>query len=264
MGVLRVIEFSSVTKVIGDRQILDALTLRVGRGRIMGLLGPNGAGKTTTIRLLTGVWKPTSGRVQVGGHDMVTAPEDGRRLLGVVPSETALYEQLSVWENVMLVADYYGDEQAVAERARALLTELGLAGELRQLGERLSKGMKQKVAIARALAHAPEILVLDEPTSGLDVASTDALERFIRTLHESGSTILLCTHDMHQALRVCDEILVLYRGRTFWQGDRRLIPSAAWLSDLLIHAGEGRGESHAEQTDSLAGRTPSPDPTDLP
>ncbi|MFZ5815637.1 MAG: ABC transporter ATP-binding protein [Bacillota bacterium] len=260
------IQFEAVSKQIGDRRILDRLTFGVGRGRVLGLLGPNGAGKTTAIRLLAGVWQPSAGRVRVGGIDMALRPHLGRRLLGVVPGEVSLYESLTVWENVRLFTGYYGAGPAAEERARALLSALEMDEAINQPAGRLSKGMRQKVAIARALAHAPEVLVLDEPTTGLDVASTDALERFIRAHHTTGGTILLCTHDLHQALRLADEVLVLSRGRVCWQGERSAIPSAEWLSELLIGAsqeGRGRGDG-LEPVAALEGGAPASAAADLP
>ena len=260
------IELEAVSKQIAGRTILDRLSFCVGRGRVLAILGHNGAGKTSAIRLMTGLWKPSAGRVRVGGVEMAGQPERGRRLLGVVPSEASLYESLTAWENIRLFSGYFGDAGRAESRARALMADLGIDGVMNRPAGQLSKGMKQKVAIVRALAHKPEVLILDEPTTGLDIGATDALERLIAAHHQAGGTIVLCTHDMHQALRLADQVLVLAGGRGCWQGTRQEIPTADWLANLVLRAGrEGGITSGAlDQLAAMAGGAAASTAADLP
>lgn len=247
------LQFEAVCKDLGNRRILQDVSFQVREGTVLGLLGPNGAGKTTTIRLLCGIWKPTAGEIRVAGLDVKKNAQVVRRLLGVVPSNISLYGDLSALENIELVSGLYGDAPHRKERVQALLRELSLADVQHRPVSSFSKGMQQKTAIVRALVHDPRILVLDEPTSALDIASTHAVESFIQVQRQQGITALLCTHDIHQALRLCDEILVLNEGQVFWQGARDQIESADWLMDLVVRAcGERTGSEHGTQSLSVS------------
>ncbi|HXR65128.1 MAG TPA: ATP-binding cassette domain-containing protein [Ktedonobacteraceae bacterium] len=207
------IEIRSVCKAFGSFLALDRLSLMVKQGEIFGLLGPNGSGKTTTIHLLSGLSKPTSGTVNVLGFDIRCQGRHIRRLLGTVPQETALYEELSAWTNLAFHADLFG----IARREKKQRIEEML--ELVQLTERrhsrvktFSGGMKRRLALARALLHNPDLLYLDEPTLGVDVQSRRALWDHIRLLRDQGKTILLTTNYLEEAEALCDRLAIMDHG----------------------------------------------------
>ena len=200
-------------KVFGQLVAVDGLDLEVERGEVFGLLGPNGSGKTTTIRMLCGLMRPTSGTAMVAGLDVTRDPEGVRRRIGYMSQRFGLYDDLTVGENLRFYSSVYGLEPA-ERRARAmeLLGELGLAPRVNQLAGTLSGGWKQRLALACATAHRPEILFLDEPTAGVDPASRRLLWDWIYRLTRAGTTILVTTHYMDEAER-CGRLAILSRGR---------------------------------------------------
>jgi ABC-2 type transport system ATP-binding protein len=205
--------FDHVTKRYGSRTALDEMSMIVARGEIFGLLGPNGSGKTSTVNLLCGLISPTAGAISVLGHDVVREPDKLRRLLGVVPQETALYGELSAETNLRFHAELYGvprDERP--RRIAEMLTLVGLWDRRSSRVKTLSGGMKRRLAIARAILHWPAILYLDEPTLGVDVASRRAIWTYIRQLREEGTTILLTTNYLEEASELCDRIAIIDRG----------------------------------------------------
>ena len=199
-------------KVFGQLVAVDGLDLQVERGEVFGLLGPNGSGKTTTIRMLCGLMRPTSGTAVVAGLDVTRDPEGVRRRIGYMSQRFGLYDDLTVGENLRFYSSVYGLEPA-ERRARAteLLNDLGLAARVDQLAGTLSGGWKQRLALACATAHRPEILFLDEPTAGVDPASRRLLWGWIYRLARTGTTILVTTHYMDEAER-CGRLAILSRG----------------------------------------------------
>ncbi len=204
-----------LTRDFGKIRAVDDLTIEVRPGEIFGFLGPNGAGKTTTIHLLLGLLEPSAGSAEVLACDTCA---DGQRLrtrTGALLEDTGLYERLSPLENL----EFYGRVWHVPARERAarsqeLLQWLGLWDRRDAMCSTLSEGMRQKVAIARALFHHPELVFLDEPTSGLDVmAANDVRERLMELRSDTGTTIFLTTHNMREAERMCDRVAVVREGR---------------------------------------------------
>ncbi len=196
----------------GDLVAVDALDLVIGRGEVFGLLGPNGSGKTTTIRMLCGLVIPTSGKAEVAGHDVVLAPEQVRRRIGYMSQRYGLYDELTVAENLRFYASVYG--LVGAERTRRLAENaeaLGLGERLRQLAGTLSGGWKQRLALACATAHRPDLVFLDEPTAGVDPAARRTFWETIYALAAGGTTILVTTHYMDEAER-CQRLAFLSRG----------------------------------------------------
>lgn len=203
----------------GEVRAVDGISFQVAPGEIYGLLGPNGAGKTTTLRILATLLSPTSGRAQVLGHDVVEAPQEVRARIGFHATETGLYERLTPWETLLFFARIFGLPREEAEaRAAATLELLGLS-ELkdRKVGT-LSTGERQKLSLGRCLIHDPPVLILDEPTFGLDVFVAKTVSELILRLKEDGHTILLSTHNMHLAAKLCDRVGIIWRGKLWAQG----------------------------------------------
>jgi ABC-2 type transport system ATP-binding protein len=207
------IEISNLTKRYGTFTAVDRLSLSVERCEIFGLLGPNGSGKTTTINMVSGLTAPTSGEVRVMGYDLRTHTRQVRRLLGAVPQETALYEELTAWANMDFHADLFGIPR---HEKKARITKML---ELVQLLDRkdsrvgtFSGGMKRRLALARALLHAPQLIYLDEPTLGVDVQSRRAIWDYILALRDECETVLITTNYLEEAQALCDRIAIIDHG----------------------------------------------------
>ncbi len=209
-----VILAEGLTRRFGDLAAVDCVDFAVERGEVFGFLGPNGAGKTTTVRMLTGIIEPTEGRAVVRGHDVARDSVRARRRVGVVPEEANVYLDLSVWQNVMLMAQLHGVRRRERERCGAeLLERFGLGERRRQKARALSKGLRQRLMLCTALVAEPALLFLDEPTSGLDVASTRLIRQIVRELNDDGLTVFLTTHNMEEAEEICDRVAIIHRGR---------------------------------------------------
>jgi ABC-2 type transport system ATP-binding protein len=204
-----------LTKVYpGGTRAVDVLELSVRGGEVVGLLGPNGAGKTTTAGMLTTRVLPTAGRAWVAGVDVVAQPALARQHIGVVPQHNTLDRTLSVRENLVFHGRYFGMRAAAArQEAELLLARVALTRVAGKAVDELSGGMAQRLMIARAIMHRPGVLFLDEPTSGLDPQSRIALHDLVRELHAGGQTILLITHDMHEADDLSDRVAIIDHGR---------------------------------------------------
>jgi ABC-2 type transport system ATP-binding protein len=200
----------------GTREILalDGLDLEVPPGEFFGLLGPNGAGKTTTIGVLTTRVRPTSGSAAVAGIDVSSNPVGVKQRIGVVPQRPNPDRQLTVIQNLIFHAAYFGIPRSVSlPRAQALLDQLGLGDRGESKVDQLSGGQQQRLMIARALIHEPEILFLDEPTVGLDPQARLSLWEILRSLHGQGRTIVMTTHYMEEADRLCDRLAIVDHGK---------------------------------------------------
>ncbi len=204
----------NLSRRFGDTTAVDALNLAVSYGEVFGFLGPNGAGKTTTVRLLNGVLTPSAGRAIVLDREVGRDTLEVRRRTGVLTEAPNLYEGLTARENLLFWGDVYGVSQdKLPGRVSRLLEEFGLASRGDDPVSAFSKGMKQRMAIAKTLLHEPELIFLDEPTSGLDPEAarmvTDLIQRLSR---RSGRTVFLCTHNLDEAQRLCDRVGIIDRG----------------------------------------------------
>jgi ABC-2 type transport system ATP-binding protein len=213
-----VIETHALRKVFGERVALEGLNLVVHRGEIFGLLGANGSGKTTTIRMLCGLLAPTSGDARVVGYDVVREPEKVRQRIGYMSQRFGLYEDLTVMENLRFYSGVYGLRGNEARiRIAELLEELDFGSRSRQMAGTLSGGWKQRLALACATAHKPDLLFLDEPTAGVDPASRQRFWNQIGAFAARGTAILLTTHYMDEAAR-CERLAFLLAGRLIADG----------------------------------------------
>lgn len=207
------LEIHALQKYYDTFPAVQNLTLTVPRGEIFGLLGPNGAGKTTTFKMIVGLLQPTRGQIKIGGYDVQTHPLEAKKLLGFVPDTPLLYEKLTASEYLAFIADLYGvPRDRAGHRAAELLRLFGLENNADDLLDSFSHGMKQKTALAGALIHDPALLILDEPTVGLDPKSARLIKDILRQLADRGVTIILSTHILEIAERMCDRIGIIAQG----------------------------------------------------
>lgn len=216
------IEVDGLVRILGDNRVLDGLTFVVPEGAITGFLGPNGAGKTTTMRVVATLLKPTEGTVRITGHDVVKDAAEVRRRIGLVTEEPSLLDRLTVREQVSFVGRIHGmDEKAVASRIDDLVGVLGLQKYIDERAGRLSKGNRQKAALARALVHDPPVLLFDEPTANLDIVAQAAIEDLLRDpIVLAGKTVFLSTHAIDEAERLCDRVVGIAAGKVLVEGTK--------------------------------------------
>jgi ABC-2 type transport system ATP-binding protein len=214
-----VIRLHALTKRYGTFTAVDGIDLEVPRGELFGLLGPNGAGKTTSIRMIAGILRPTSGTVTVGGIDILAHPLEAKARLGYIPDRPFVYDKLTGGEFLRFAAALYGMQgPAVERRIDELMAVFDLAQWKGELTETYSHGMRQKLIIAGALVHRPEVIVVDEPMVGLDPKSARLLKDLFREFVSRGGTVLMSTHTMEIAEVMCDRIAIVYRGKIAAQG----------------------------------------------
>jgi len=237
---------TGLRKVFGSLVAVDSLDLEIHRGEVFGLLGPNGSGKTTTIRMLCGLLEPSGGQASVAGIDVGTNPEGVRRRIGYMSQRYGLYDDLTIRENIRFYASMYGLRGARRDaRIEELLDDLGLRGRKDQMAGTLSGGWKQRLALACATAHKPDMLFLDEPTAGVDPASRRLFWDWIYGLAKKGTTILVTTHYMDEAER-CQRLGFLSRGHLIALGTVGEVTKAFGqpsIEDVFIEL-QRRDESH--------------------
>jgi len=205
------ISVRELTKLYGDFTAVRGLSFDVGTGEVLGLVGPNGAGKTTTLRCLAGIISPTRGTVSIAGHDMRGDPIPAKRALAFIPDEPHLFEYLSVEEHLRFIARLYGVAD-VESRIPVLLDELELTEKRRALPGELSRGMRQKLAIACGLLHSPSALILDEPLTGLDPGGMRRMRETITARAAAGAAVILSSHLLNLVEELCTKLLVVRRG----------------------------------------------------
>jgi len=206
-------------KTLGKNQVLRGISFQAQHGEIFGLLGPNGAGKTTTLRIICTLLSPDSGTVEVVGFDTRTAPEEVRRRIGVVTADIGVYPRLSARENIAYFAQLSEvPDRELRRRVDAVIERLDMGSFADQRAESLSSGQRQKVAIARAIIHDPQVLMFDEPTSNLDVLASREVREFMVESKGRGKCVIFSTHVMHDAERLCDRITILHEGRVVASG----------------------------------------------
>jgi sodium transport system ATP-binding protein len=207
------VKVDRLEKTLGANKVLRAISLHADSGEIFGLLGPNGAGKTTTLRIICTLLKPDAGSVDVLGFDTRTAPEEVRRRIGVVTADIGVYPRLSARENITYFAELSGvPDSQLSTRVNAVIDRLDMSSFANQRAESLSSGQKQKVAIARAIVHDPEVLMFDEPTSNLDVLASREIREFMVESRDRGKCVIFSTHVLHDAERLCNRVTILHEG----------------------------------------------------
>jgi sodium transport system ATP-binding protein len=252
--VIAPVHVDGLTKLFHDEsrgtvRAVDGVGFDCQPGEIFGLLGANGAGKTTTLRMLATILVPSSGTAAVMGHDVAREPAAVRARLGFYSASTALYPRLTGRETLAFFARINGYPDArVEERVRALVARFGIGEYADTRVDRLSQGMKQKVSIARTIAHDPPVLIFDEPTVGLDVLNALEMQRVIAELRDEGKTIIFSTHVMSEAERLCDRLAIIHRGRVHACDTLAALREATgrrYLEDIFVHyvteAGEAQG-----------------------
>jgi len=208
------IRLHGLTKRYGDFLAVERLSLDVGAGELFGFLGPNGAGKTTTIKMMAGLLRPSSGRIELAGHDLVKEPERAKAALGFIPDRPFLYEKLAAGEFLRFVAGLYGiDGSDLTYRIDALLSLVELSNWKRELIESFSHGMKQRLVMAASFIHDPAVLVVDEPMVGLDPKGARLIKDLFRERCRNGKTVFLTTHTLEVAQEMCDRIGIIAGGK---------------------------------------------------
>ena len=234
------IELQNLTKRYGKFTAVDEISLEVPRGELYGLLGPNGAGKTTTMRMIAGILRPTSGRVLIAGIDIGADPIGAKRRLGFIPDRPFVYDKLTGAEFLRFVAGLFGQEgPGLNRRIDELLGLFELLSWRNELTESYSHGMRQKLIIASALLHRPDVIVVDEPMVGLDPKSARLLKDLLREFVRRGGTVLMSTHTLEIAEAMCDRIAIVHSGRIVADGSMEQLRAQtasgdASLEDLFL------------------------------
>jgi ABC-2 type transport system ATP-binding protein/sodium transport system ATP-binding protein len=218
---IQVHDLTKIFPLSGGRELVavDAVSFTVSRGEVYGLLGPNGAGKTTTLRMLLGLVPPTRGEANIAGFSSTRQPDEVKRRVGLVAASAGMYQWLSVREMLLFFADLYGVEpDAAGEELRNLSLLLEFDNLLDRRCNALSTGQKQRVQLARALIHRPPVMLLDEPTLGLDVLASQIVTEYISILRDQGKAVIISTHHLDEAQRLCDRFGLLHLGRIVLEG----------------------------------------------
>lgn len=236
------LQITGLTKRFGRFEAVRDLTFAVAGGEIVGLLGPNGAGKTTTIRCIASLLRPSAGQIRIGGFDLDTQAEDAKRALAYVPEIPNPYEMLTVWEHLRFVAAAYNAENEMAY-AEAILKRLDLWDKRGELGANLSKGMKQKLACACAFVHRARVFCFDEPLIGLDPKGARELKEMLREARDDGAAVLVSTHMLDTAERLCDRVIIMDHGAVVEQGTmddlHARVTMGATLEEMFLRLTEG-------------------------
>lgn len=211
------IHVEGLSKSFGSLDALTGIDLSVGEGEFLTIFGPNGAGKTTLLRILSSLTKPTKGKVLIAGHDIRKEPQEIRKSVGFISHQPFLYESLSAFENIRFFASMYGISNA-GQKAAEVIIKVGLQNRTHDLVRTFSSGMKQRLAVARAIVHDPKILLLDEPYSGLDQHGTRIFNEMLKLLKTQKRTILMTTHNISEGFELSDKVAILSNGMFVFEG----------------------------------------------
>ncbi len=245
------IRVNGLTKDYGARRAIDHLTFEAEQGEVLGFLGPNGAGKTTTMRILTGYMPPTDGEAIVAGYDVVSESIEVRRRVGYLPETVPLYTDMGVFEYLKFMADLRHLPDA-EERADEVIDMVGLSERANGMIGNLSKGMRQRVGLAQALLHRPEVLILDEPTIGLDPSQVVEVRKLIRDVGKE-RTVLLSTHILSEAQNICDRVLIINKGRIVAEDTPEKLQSRLLGAERVILRVRGDADGLARTVEKVKG-----------
>jgi len=251
-----ILEVHNLVKKYGDFVAVKGISFAIQEGEVFSLLGPNGAGKTTTISVLSTLFSPTSGDATIGGHSVSTDPMAVRRLIGVVPQELAVYDELTARENLVFWGQMYGlGGKALQTRIDQVLEQIGLVDKAKQRVKTYSGGMKRRVNIGVGLLHEPRLLFLDEPTVGIDPQSRRAILDAVLELNKQGMTVLYTTHYMEEAQELSDRVGIIDHGEMIALGTQAELTRQVGENDtLILHIGEGeKAEALAQAVRELPG-----------
>jgi len=209
------ITMNNIHKSFGPKKVINDVSITINNGELIGFLGPSGAGKTTTINLLTGQMRQDSGTASILGRDTTTLNHECYRQIGIVSDNSGLYENINAYDNLLVFARILNTG---TDKIHHLLDRVGLGKDLKKQVKKFSRGMKQRLVLARAMLHNPKILFLDEPTSGLDPSTTLEIHKLMMEMKEGGTTFFLTTHDMTEAAKLCDRIVLFNEGVIIDQG----------------------------------------------
>jgi sodium transport system ATP-binding protein len=232
------IKVSEATKIFKDKKkviyAVNHLSFEIKQGDVVGVLGENGAGKTTLLRMIATLLEPTSGRIEVAGYDTVKEPMKIKQRIGVLfGGETGLYERLTARENLMYFASFYGlSNHEIKARIESLAKQFGMRDYLDRKVGGFSKGMRQKLAIARTLIHNPDIIIFDEPTTGLDITSANIFRQLVHQLKREGKTILFSSHIMEEVQLLCESVLMIHKGQMVYYGSLQKLYEEEGSRDL--------------------------------
>ncbi len=239
---LNIIEVNNLAKNFNDFKAVKGISFTIEKGEVFGFLGPNGAGKTTTINMLTGLAKPSSGEIMISGQDGIKDIKKVQQIIGIVPDESNLYDDMSGFDNLVFCASLYGmKKEAREKRAKELLKQFSLDDIGNRPFKAYSKGMKRKLTIAAGIIHNPEILFLDEPTTGIDVESARQIRRMIKELNDKGTTIFLTTHYIEDAERLCHRIGFIVGGNVIKVSEVQTLMDEAQQENIVEFGTDSNG-----------------------
>jgi len=228
-----ILSVKSLTKQFKNFKAVDEVSFDVEEGEMFGLLGPNGAGKTTIIRIIATVLAPTRGTAEVLGFDVVKNSEEVRKNIGVLTTDIGVYERFSGRENLRYFGELYGlSKEALEERINELADLLEMQDFIDRKAGKYSTGMKQKLAIARSVIHNPKILIFDEPTAGLDVLASQTVLNFMRRAKKPGGCVIFSTHQMHDAEKLCDRVVIIHKGKVIASDAVEALKNRTGVRDL--------------------------------
>ncbi|MDP2736209.1 MAG: ATP-binding cassette domain-containing protein [bacterium] len=227
------IEIKNLTKNFGHNLVLDNLSFSVKKGEILGFLGPNGAGKSTTMKIITSFWTPNSGQVLIDGLDMAKDAILARKKIGYLPETVPLYEDMRVFEYLKFIAEIRGlSKSEIKDRVKEVVLICGLSKVLRQPIEELSKGFRQRVGLAQAIMHRPDILILDEPTTGLDPNQIVEIRDLIKTIGRE-KTVIFSTHILSEVSATCDRVIIINNGKIVGQGSPAELMKKSGATEII-------------------------------
>ena len=245
------ININNLSKQIGHTKILDNISFQINDGEILGFLGPNGAGKSSTMKIITGFWKPTEGQVKIGELDVVKNSLQTKEKIGYLPETVPLYDEMRVFEYLRFIAEIRGiAKEKIKDKIKAVITDCGLEKVIKKPIEELSKGYRQRVGLAQAIIHEPEILILDEPTTGLDPNQIVEIRNLIKKLGQN-KTVIFSTHILSEVEATCDRVVIINNGTIVGQGTPAELASKAGSQEVIYVKIKGPRENVLQAIQNL-------------